>query len=349
VDEQRIADGPAAASEPRAAEEPRPNGRRAAENLRGVPMKHYDLLREGIVVFALVAVVVIVLAAVFGSPDYPAVNGENVAKNQPVNFLKTTVGILLENDLSALGGYGPPYQNDSSAAQHLGPIAPSTWFGATRPIDPPRDLVLAPLARVATVNPAYAAPLTQFKAASPAQQQKWLNAYNDALAKATVNGATVQLPPGDYGPVEPMMNGMLALGRAGLLEGALAAGGKYYPYGSDLTKQLSYFAVAPPYFDTATHLVQQGNPQWGIVHETGNYPGAWWLAPYQVWYELPPIADADNADLLVVTIMTAIFLVLLLLPFIPGLNRLPHVLKVYRYIWRDWYRNHAAELDEQGG
>ena len=59
--------------------------------------------------------------------------------------------------------------------------------------------------------------------------------------------------------------------------------------------------MAPPYFDTATHLVQQGNPQWGIVHETGNYPGAWWLDPYQVWYELPAIADADNADLLVVT------------------------------------------------
>jgi hypothetical protein len=26
------------------------------------------------------------------------------------------------------------------------------------------------------------------------------------------------------------------------------------------------------------------------------------------------------------------------MPFIPGLNRLPHWLKVYRLIWRDWYQ-----------
>jgi hypothetical protein len=92
--------------------------------------------------------------------------------------------------------------------------------------------------------------------------------------------------------------------------------------------------------------VQQGNPQWGIVHETGGYPGAWWLDAYQVWYEIPANADADNADLLVVTIMTAFF-ALLLLPVIPGLNRLPHGLRVYRVIWRDWYRERAQSVAER--
>jgi quinol-cytochrome oxidoreductase complex cytochrome b subunit len=315
-------------------------GRRTRDNLRGVPLKPYDLLREGVIVFVFAAVVVLTAAIAFGAPDYPTINGENVARDQPVNYLKTTVGILLGNDLSALGGYGPPYQKENSAAQHLGPIAPATWFGATHPVDPPQDLVLAPLARVAEINPAYAAPLAEFKAASPAQQQTWLTNYDKALAEASVSGSTVRLPAGDYGPVEAMMNGMLGLGRAGLLEGALSAeDGAFYPYTFDFTRQLSYFAVAPPYFDTATHLIQQGNPQWGIVHETGNYPGAWWLDPYQIWYEVPVIADADNADLLVVTIMMVIFAGLLLLPVIPGLNRLPHVLKVYRLIWRRWYRD----------
>ena len=132
------------------------------------------------------------------------------------------------------------------------------------------------------------------------------------------------------------MNGMLGLGRAGLLEGALATeGNDFAPFSFDYSKQLSYFAVAPPYFDTATRLVQQGNPQWGIVHETGNYPGALWLDAYQIWYEVPAIADADNADLLVVTIMLGVFALLMLLPVIPGLDRLPHGLKVYRVIWRE--------------
>jgi quinol-cytochrome oxidoreductase complex cytochrome b subunit len=313
-------------------------GRRSRENLRGIPLKPYDLLREGLIVFVVAAVIVFVLAAALGSPDYPTVNSQNVATVQPVNYLKATVGILLGNENSALADYGPPYQNNDAAAQHLGPIAPATWFGATDPIDPPQDLVLAPLTRVAEINPAYAAPLQEFRTASPAQQQTWLNNYNGALDNATVGGGTVDLPPGDYGPVEAMMSGMLALGRAGLLEGALAAeGNTFYPYSFDYTKQLSYFAVAPPYFDTATHLLQQGNPQWGIVHETGNYPGAWWLDPYQVWYELPPIAENDNADLIVVTLMLVIFVLMVLLPVIPGLNRLPHVLRVYRIIWRDWY------------
>jgi len=319
-------------------------GRRSRENLLGVPLKPYDLLREGLIVFGFAAVVVLALAVFVGAPDYPTVTGENVATRQPIAYLKTSVGILLGNDLSALGGYGPPYQNDASAAQHLGPIAPASWFGATRPIDPARDLVLAPLARVAQINPAYAQPLAEFKAAAPVQQQSWLTAYDKALDTAKVSGA-VQLPAGDYGPVEAMMNGMLSLGRAGLLEGALAAGDNAFaPYDFDYSKQLSYFAVAPPYFDTATHLVQQGNPQWGIVHETGGYPGAWWLDAYQVWYEIPAIADADNADLLVVTIMTAFFALLLLLPVIPGLNRLPHGLRVYRVIWRDWYREQAQPV-----
>ena len=35
-------------------------------------------------------------------------------------------------------------------------------------------------------------------------------------------------------------------------------------------------------------------------------------------------------------------LVLLLLPWIPGLNRLPRLLGVYRLIWRDYYRDRAA-------
>jgi hypothetical protein len=40
-----------------------------------------------------------------------------------------------------------------------------------------------------------------------------------------------------------------------------------------------------------------------------------------------------------VTILT---LLLLFLPWIPGLNRLPRYLKVYRLIWKDYYREQRA-------
>ena len=142
---------------------------------------------------------------------------------------------------------------------------------------------------------------------------------------------------------------MLRLGRSGLLEGAFAAdGNNYYPYTFDVTKALLFFSIASPYTDTASHLQQLGNPQWGIVHETGNYPGAWWLDVYQIWYEVPAIADADNADLIVVVTMTVLFVILLTLPFIPGLRRIPHGVKVYRLIWREPASKYAAEARRQG-
>lgn len=36
--------------------------------------------------------------------------------------------------------------------------------------------------------------------------------------------------------------------------------------------------------------------------------------------------------------MAAAFLILVFLPVIPGLNRIPYLTQVYRLIWLDWYR-----------
>jgi len=322
-------------------------GARTRENLKGIPLKPYDLLREGAVVFAFVLVVVVVLSIVFKAPDYPTVNAQNVATQQPLAFVQTAAGILAnDGEVSAVSGYGPPYDGDTSAAQHFGPINPAAWakdiFGVTIPINPPQDLIIKPLRRAAALDPALASALASYEAAPSAQQAAWLAAYRKVLASATVSGGTVMVPPGNYGPVPQLMDGMLSLGRSGLLEGALAAeGNSYYPYNFDFTKALLFFAIASPYTDTATHLQQLGDPQWGIVHETGNFPGAWWLDIYQFWYAVPQIANSPNADLIVVIIMTALFVVLLLLPFIPGLRRIPHGVKVYRLIWRSWYRENA--------
>jgi hypothetical protein len=320
------------------------SGARTRENLAGIPLKPYDLLREGAIVFAFVLLVVVVSSIVLGAPDYPTVDAQNVATQQPIAFLQTAAGILADDgSVSAVADYGPPYDADTSAAQHLGPIDPAAWakdiFGVTRPIDPAQDLIITPLRDAAVLDPSLGGALAGYEAAPAGQRAAWLAAYRKALGSATVAGGTVTLPAGSYGPVAPLMTAMLRLGQSGLLEGAFAAeGNRYYPYNFDFSKALLFFAIASPYTDTASHLQQLGDPQWGIVHETGHYPGAWWLDIYQVWYEIPQIADSPNADLIVVVIMAALFLVLLLLPFIPGLRRIPHGVKVYRLIWRDWYR-----------
>jgi hypothetical protein len=307
--------------------------RRSDENLRGIPLKPYDLLWEGLIVFAILTIFIVVLAAVFSSPDYPTVRGEDVAKRQPVAYLKTSAGILAGN--SSLQGYGPPYTPDNANAQQVLGIAPATWFGVTIPIDPPADFVLKPLSRVAVLNKDVAGALQTYESASTSQQQTWLDAYLQALDKVVVKDGQLHLPQGDYGPVATLMNGMLDLGRAGLLEGALESSERL-PFDLNFTRSLLFFQ------DDVDHSVADSldllGGLWGISHETGPYPGAWWLWPYTFFYQVPPMSTSPNGDLQVVIIITAVFLITLFTPFIPILNRLPGWLGVYKLIWRDWYK-----------
>jgi hypothetical protein len=304
---------------------------------RNVPLKPYDLLREGLIVFVVIVVVIVVLAAVFSSPDYPTVRGEDVADNQPVAYVKTSADILAGN--SSIQEYGPPYTSDTASAQSVFGIAPARWFGVRNRIDPIQELILEPLARVAVLNSDVAAALEEYKAAGSEQQQEWLTAYLSALGSADVVDGNVEVAPGDYGPVPVLMKGMLDLGRAGLLEGALQSNAGL-PYTLDFTRSMLFFQD-DVYAGVAEQLDLLGS-QWGISNETGRYPGAWWLWPYTFFYQIPPMSSSHNADLQVGVIMTAIFLLLLIVPFIPVLNRLPRWLGVHRLIWRDWYAGGGA-------
>lgn len=306
---------------------------RSERTLRGIPTKPYDLLLEGAVVFGLVVVGVLVLAAVFGAPDYPTVRAQDVARDQPVALLRTAASFLAGT--SELSHYGPPYTGDVGAAQRLLGIAPASWFGVTDPVLPAQDLVLGPLARAAQLDPALAAPLARYRAAPKAQQQAWARAYLTGLRGAVVRSGHVVVPPGNDGPVPALMDGMLRLARAGLLEGALEAGSSQ-PYALDPTRALLFFQ-GPVDHGVAASLNMLGDT-WGISHETGPYPGAWWLWPYTFLYQVPPMATSPNGDLVVVVIVLVVLVLLpLLAPFVPGIRDLPRRIPLYRWIWRSWY------------
>ena len=107
---------------------------RSAEYLRDVPTKPYDLLREALTVLGLLALAVVVLAAVFSSPDYPPVRAQDVARMQPIAFLKTSARILAGE--SAIQHYGPPYTRDYDQAQNILGIAPAEHRLPGRKADP---------------------------------------------------------------------------------------------------------------------------------------------------------------------------------------------------------------------
>ena len=307
--------------------------RRSDQNLQNIPLKPYDLLREGLIILTIVVVLVVILAATLGSPDYPQVRAQDVAQRQPLAFLSTSANILAGN--SSLQNYGPPYSADNQNSQEFLGIRPATLLGVTNPINPPEDFIIKPLKSAAVLNSDVAQALQTYQAASSNQQQAWVNAYLNAIQNASVVNGQVNLPSGNYGPVAVMMNGMLELGKAGLLEGALTSNDRT-PYNLDLTRSLLFFQ------DDVDHAVADKLDMlgglWGVSHETGYYPGAWWLWPYTFFYQVPPMSTSPNGDLQVVLIITLVFLITLFTPFIPIINRIPYWLKVYRWVWRDWYK-----------
>ena len=158
-------------------------------------------------------------------------------------------------------------------------------------------MVLGPLRHVAQMEPSVAAALRTFDGATPARQAAWEAAYGAALAKARVQGTTVRLPAGGYGPVAPLMAGLLTLGRSGLLEPAVDNSPRIYS--TDNTRSILFLqSAALPAQAARFHLV---GSQWGMMNETGNYPGQAWLWLYTFWYQVPAYASSPNADVLVLS------------------------------------------------
>jgi hypothetical protein len=304
---------------------------------QGVTMRPYDLVRELAFMGIGIMVVIIVFASAFSSPDEKPLTMQSVAQTAPVDFVTVSLAELAGN--SAIAQYGPPYTTQSGSVQSIGPLSPQKLAGTSLQLDTAQVYVLGPLATVS--DPAVAAAVKTYATATPDQQDKWTSAYADALGKAdgSLDGAGhVIAAAGDYGPLPVMFGALLDLGRSGALDGLLLGDGKFYQ--TDYTKPLLFLnESALPNKASDLHLL--GN-QWGMMNETGAYPGQAWLWLYTFWYQIPAGPyNGPNADVAVWLTMGALTLAFIFLPFIPGLNRLPEYLGVYKLIWRDHYRSVA--------
>jgi hypothetical protein len=292
--------------------------------------RRYDLVKEFVIALMVVTVLTVVLAAIFGSPDRRSISLAEWARNAPNDFVVTAVAEL--DGTSGTATYGAPYVNDPSAGQKLGPFPLQRWGGVREPVDTARDFVLRPLESV-TGDADLAAALSRYESAGADQQKAWTGAYADALDKAADNDPA-KVESGDYGPVPVLASKLLDLARAGALDGQLLAEGGFYQ--TDYTRPLLFLADGS-YLEDQARAEHLGGDQWGMMNETGRYPGQAWLWLYTFWYQVPPFSSSDNADALVWGLMMVLSAVLVLLPFIPGLRAIPRRLGVYRLIWRDYY------------
>jgi hypothetical protein len=309
------------------------------EYYRGVRMVPYDLVKEIVLAIVGVGVLALVIAALLSSPDVPQVTIATWAQQNPVDLVTTATNELAGTTTSA--AYGPPY-NSVGAGQSWGPIAPQKWFGVRIPIDSANAFVIQPLQKASFSNTTLGTALAAWQKATPDQQTKWLDAYSKALPAATVTDGSVVVATGDYGPLPVMMSNLLGVAQAGGLDGLLVINGRFYQ--TDYTQPLLFIGDGTYLSGLASDAKLTGS-QWGMMNETGSYPGQTWLWLYTMWYQVPPFTsttgflgfNSSNADLGIILLMTLLTVALALVPFIPILRDIPRWIPIHRLIWRGYY------------
>jgi len=302
------------------------------------PTRRYDLVKEFVIALVVVLVLSGALAAIFSSPDEKAITMSGWAKADPDNLVTTAASELAGTTTSAT--YGPPYNSNADGQSVL--KVPLQKLGGVRiPIDS-ADLVLGPLSNVQG-NPALTTAVATWKAATPEQRTKWATAYTDAIGtpKSDTDPATgaggevAKVKAGDYGPVPALSAGLLDLAKTGGLEGALTSSGNFY--GGDQTRSLLLLSDGA-YLEDLAVAQNLGGDQWGMMNEVGNAPGQPWMWLYTFWYQVKPFSTSDNADAEVWALMMLLTLLLMFLPFIPGLRSIPRWIPIHRLIWRNYYQ-----------
>jgi hypothetical protein len=297
----------------------------------------YDILKEATIALGVVLALVLGLTILFSSPDLPPSTIQSWSRGDPVDFVTTATTELDGSSMS--GSYGPPYNHGTGSVQHIAFIHLQNWFGISHPINSAQDFVLAPL-RSITGQPALQRAISTYEAAPAKTQTTWTSAYETALAKAsTTPSDTVSIKTGNYGPLPTMMGSLLTFAQSGGLDGALLTSRQFYQ--TDYTKPLLFMADGGVLTNRAQQQHLLGN-QWGLMNETGSYPGQVWLWLYTFWYQIKPFSTSANADILVLTVMGVLTLALILVPFLPGVRDLPRRIPIYKLIWRDHYRQPQA-------
>jgi hypothetical protein len=290
------------------------------------PTREYDLVKEFVIALAVVLGLSVALAAIFSSPDRKAITLQHWAHAAPNDVVATATGELAGTTTSA--SYGPPY-NRAADGQKLGPLPLQKWGGVRIPVNSARDLVIDPL-RSIRGDARLSAALRTWQRTPAATRTRWAADYGAALAAAP-DGDPARAASGRYGPVPVLADTFLTVARTGGLESLLNPASFY---AVDPTRGLLLLSDGA-YLEDQARAEHLGGDQWGMMNESGNYPGQPWMWLYTFWYQVAPFSSSDNADALVWGLMALLTLAFVLLPFIPGLRSLPAHLGVHKLIWRD--------------
>jgi len=261
-------------------------------------------------------VVVAVLAAAVGSPNWPKDTIASVTKNNPG-------GAIL------------------AFTQELDGTATSTGNAAEFGMgDPGQVFVLGPLHQAAPLlGSDVQSAVATYDAASTQQQQAWASTYEKALGTITASGggemsagipspdfSKIDTLKGDFGPVPLLVKADLQLAQSGYLEQYLEA----VEPGHSFHLVNIWLYDHPNMLNTA---VDQGltDDQWGMVKERGFPVGPWYLFIPAVFHVYFPGGTTGQGFVLWNLLFAAILL--FIVPLVPGVRDIPRYLKLYRFIY----------------
>lgn len=295
--------------------------------------RRYDILKEGVIATFVVLVLVVLLAGLLSSPDEPPVTVASWARLAPADFMGTAASELAGTSETA--NYGPPYNNGTINVQKLG-LSWQMLAGVHQPINSAETFVLTPLSKIEAGNIKLTNALKRYNSASLKQQKDWADQYLNAVKKVTFKNNQPIVPPAKDGPVPTIIASELTMARSGAIDADLLASQPFY--GTNYTKPL-LFIEDGNYFSSIAKSEHLTGSQWGVMNETGSYPGQPWLWLYTLWYQIPRFAASANVDLIAVYLTGLATLLLLMVPFIPGIRDIPKIIPIHKLIWRQWYNS----------
>lgn len=273
----------------------------------------YPLIAGGL------AIVLIVLGIVVGSPNTPR---------------DTIAGVSEKNPGGAILAFAQELNGTSASWANVG----DHGMG-----EPSQVFVLSPVSDFASLlGTKVTQAVSTYEGASPTQRRTWAGAYEQALGTITpeVTGeaeASGLTPSPDYaqldtlrgafGPIPTLVQADLMLAQRGYLE--------QYLVGRDPGHSLQLGTIwlydHPDMLNTS-NLNGLTDDQWGMLKERGFSVGPWYLIIPSIIHVKFPGGSVGTGFVLWNLLAALIFL--LAVPLLPGLRDLPRRLRLYRLVYR---------------
>lgn len=267
-----------------------------------VAADHTVMYVRGAVLFA----AILVLAFFFRSPYVPAVTIADVARTNPQLVRET----LLQE-----------FEHTSDTATYMDSIDPYAFDTAQVFVYVPYERLIES-SNVPDVLLQYESMPVSAEQASVAEAETFASATDTSSFASSTN------------PVILMLKALTPMTTSGLYQSVLD--------GEEPSENSTYslrFLVDMGVPEDKASSLNMDTEQWGMVKdETAGAPlppGSWWFMPLAVSNSLFDLPNNPNGDRIAGEILGSLMLVFIAFPYIPYLNRLPELLNIAPFIWKE--------------